>query len=171
LSEGLAAGVRTDGRANSLEIDPFSRRQQVRAHGNREGSNPSGIRLCTAGDGEEALRIAQAASPDIIRLDMLRPKLSGPEVLRAPKINPLTAVIPVIVLSGLSQKNEAKLVKDGAAAYFEKSRLDLHQNPETLLELGKKTRDGLAGLTVSEILPQRELGTSALAVIAGSYSQ
>lgn len=116
------------------------------------------------------MRIAQT-SPDIILLDMLRPKLSGPELLRAPKINPLTAVIPVIVLSGLSQKNEAKLVKDGAAAYFEKSRLDLHHNPETLLELGKKTRDGLAGLTVSEILPQRELGTSALAVIAGSYSQ
>jgi CheY-like chemotaxis protein len=131
----------------------------------------AGYAVITAGDGEEALRIAQAASPDIIPYDMLRPKLSGPEVLPALKINPLTAAIPVIVSSGLSQKNEAKLIKDGAAAYFEKSRLDLHQNPETLLELVNRILDRLAGLTVSEILPQRELGTSALAVIAGSNSQ
>jgi hypothetical protein len=72
---------------------------------------------------------------------------------------------------GYSQKNEAKLMKDDAAAYFEKSRLDMYQKPETLLELVKKTLDGLAGRTVSEIPPQREPRTSVLAVIAGSYSQ
>jgi len=84
--------------------------------------------VSTAADGEEALRVANEKMPDIILLDMMLPKLSGPEVLRALKANPATSAIPVIVLTSLSQKNEEKLLRDGADAYFEKSRLDLDQN-------------------------------------------
>jgi len=54
-------------------------------------------------------------------LDMMLPKLSGPEVLRALKAGPETATIPVVVLTGLSQKNEDRLLEDGAAAFVEKS--------------------------------------------------
>jgi response regulator RpfG family c-di-GMP phosphodiesterase len=54
---------------------------------------------------------------------MMLPKLSGPEVLQALKKDPATARIPVIVLSSLSQCNEAKLTQEGAASYFEKSRM------------------------------------------------
>lgn len=76
-------------------------------------------------DGEPALREAQEHMPDLILLDMLLPKLGGPEILRALKSDPLTARIPVVVLSSLSQKNEAKLKTDGATAYFQKSKLHL----------------------------------------------
>jgi CheY-like chemotaxis protein len=79
--------------------------------------------VINAGDGEEAVRVAQEKCPDLILLDMLLPKLSGPEVLRALKQDPTTARIPVMVLSGLPQCNEAKLRLEGAASYFEKSRL------------------------------------------------
>ena len=68
----------------------------------------------------------------MILLDMLLPKLSGPDVLRKLKESPATAAIPVIVLSSLSQKNEKKLLEDGAAAYFEKSGLDLDKNSDRL---------------------------------------
>lgn len=88
----------------------------------------AGYEVSTAADGEEALRVANEKMPDIILLDMMLPKLSGPEVLRALKANPATSAIPVIVLTSLSQKNEEKLLRDGADAYFEKSRLDLDQN-------------------------------------------
>jgi CheY-like chemotaxis protein len=81
----------------------------------------AGYEVSTAADGEEALRIAGEKLPDIILLDMMLPKLSGPDVLRKLKENPTTSAIPVIVLSSLSQKNEEKLIHDGAAAYFEKS--------------------------------------------------
>jgi CheY-like chemotaxis protein len=70
--------------------------------------------------------------PDIILLDMLLPKISGPDVLRALKANPATSGIPVIVLSSLSKKNEEKLLGDGAEAYFEKSTLDLDKNSDRL---------------------------------------
>jgi CheY-like chemotaxis protein len=84
----------------------------------------AGFTVSVAGDGEEALRVIQITPPDLILLDMLLPKMSGPEVLQALKQDSGTAHIPVIVLSSLSQQNETKLKSEGAALYFEKSRLE-----------------------------------------------
>jgi two-component system sensor histidine kinase/response regulator len=92
----------------------------------------AGYEVSTAADGEEALRLAHDKLPDIILLDMMIPKLSGPEVLKALKSNPDTMAIPVIVLSSLSQKNEEKLKQLGAAEYFEKGALDLEKHPDRL---------------------------------------
>ena len=83
----------------------------------------AGYSVLTADDGEQALRLAHEKIPDLILLDMLLPKLGGPEVLHALKQDETTARIPVIVLSSLSQTNSAKLKGEGAADYFEKSRL------------------------------------------------
>ena len=104
----------------------------------------------TAGDGEEALRIAYTRIPDLILLDMLLPRLGGPEVLEELKQSPLTAHIPIIVLSSLSQKNEAKLKKVGAVAYFEKSKLELDQNSESLIHAVERTLEGCAEPDASE---------------------
>ena len=99
----------------------------------------AGYSVVTAGDGEEGLRVAHARLPDLILLDMLLPQLGGVEVLHALKTNPLTALVPVIVLSSLPQKNETKLKKAGATAYFEKSQLDLAKHSESLIDIVKKT--------------------------------
>jgi DNA-binding response OmpR family regulator len=58
----------------------------------------AGFEVSTAADGEEALQVVNDKLPDIILLDMMLPKISGPEVLRALKANPATMDIPVIVL-------------------------------------------------------------------------
>ena len=92
----------------------------------------AGYEVSTAADGEEALRVANDELPDIILLDMLLPKLSGPEVLQALKSNPATMTIPVIVLSSLSQRNEGKLKQAGAVEYLEKASLDLEKHPDRL---------------------------------------
>jgi CheY-like chemotaxis protein len=92
----------------------------------------AGYRVIWAGDGDEALVLAGSSLPDLIVLDMLLPKLSGPEVLRSLKKNDLTAQIPVVVLSSLSQNNGRKLVKEGATAFLEKG--PLLENPGLLLE-------------------------------------
>jgi len=89
--------------------------------------------VCTAVDGEEALRVAAEQKPDLILLDMLLPKLSGPEVLKALKSDPATADIAVVVMSGLSQKNAERLQQDGAMAYMEKSTLELETGAGPLL--------------------------------------
>ena len=83
----------------------------------------AGYTVLNAGDGEEALRVARKSIPDIILLDMLLPKLGGREVMQALKRDPPTARIPILVFSGLPQTNEGRLKNEGAAGYFEKSRL------------------------------------------------
>ena len=83
----------------------------------------AGFTVVVAQDGEEGLRIACQTVPDLVLLDMLLPKLGGQEVLQALKGDPLTADIPVIILSSLSQQNEEKLKNAGAVAYFEKGKL------------------------------------------------
>jgi CheY-like chemotaxis protein len=93
----------------------------------------AGYTVVSVGDGDEVWRIAANRLPDLIILDMLLPKLSGPEVLRSLKKNALTAYIPVVVCSSLSQKNEAKLVREGACAFVEKSLL--LRDPEPLLDV------------------------------------
>src|SRR5690349_6904813 len=90
----------------------------------------AGYTVVCAKDGEEALEIAGQEKPDVVLLDMMLPKLSGPEVLRQLKHDPATAQIPVIVLTGLSQKNESRLREDGAAGFVEKS--EVLENPELL---------------------------------------
>jgi DNA-binding response OmpR family regulator len=67
----------------------------------------AGYEIITASDGEEGLRVALERKPDIIVLDMLLPKLGGAQLLPLLKQDARTAKIPVIVLSSLSQKNEA----------------------------------------------------------------
>ena len=83
----------------------------------------AGYQVICAGDGDEALALAGSRLPDLIVLDMLLPKLSGPEVLRSLKKNDLTAHIPVVVLSSLSQNNGPKLVQEGADAFIEEGPL------------------------------------------------
>lgn len=108
----------------------------------------AGYIVVSTDDGEHALQMARESHPDLILLDMLLPSLGGPEVLRALKKDPITAQIPVIVLSSLSQKNEARLRKEGAVAYFEKSRLGLDTDSQSLIQV------------VTEALAQRHTSAS-----------
>lgn len=94
----------------------------------------AGYDVIHAADGEEGLRAARESIPDLILLDMMLPKLSGLDVLRALKSDALAKHIPVIVLSGLGQANEAKLLKDGAAAFFVKSEKSFESSSTALIQ-------------------------------------
>jgi len=93
----------------------------------------AGYDVHTANDGEQALSMARDFHPDIILLDMLLPKIPGPEVLKSLKKDPQTHGIPVIVFTGLSQKNAARLQQDGAYAFLDKSELSLDKGCSPLL--------------------------------------
>jgi CheY-like chemotaxis protein len=93
----------------------------------------AGYEVCSAADGEEALHMAQALLPNLILLDMLLPKVSGLDVLKALKKDSLTKAIPVVVITGMTQKNATRLQEDGAAGFLEKSTLELDKGSERLL--------------------------------------
>jgi PAS domain S-box-containing protein len=94
----------------------------------------AGYLVKTASDGEEGLRLALETRPDLVLLDMMLPKVPGPEVLRALKKDPGTRDTPVIILTALSEKNREKLLDEGAAAYLEKSDKLLANDSAALIE-------------------------------------
>jgi len=94
----------------------------------------AGYEVSTAEDGELGLQMARDKHPDVILLDMLLPKMTGPDVLKALKKDPKTADIAVVALTGLSQKNASRLQSDGACAFLEKSELGLDKGCGMLLK-------------------------------------
>ena len=58
-----------------------------------------GFRVLPAAGGEEGLRLARAARPDAITLDVLMPGMDGWAVLAALKADPVLADVPVVLLT------------------------------------------------------------------------
>jgi CheY-like chemotaxis protein len=83
----------------------------------------AGYEVACAEDGEVALKLALELKPDLILLDMIMPKMNGPEVLEHLKHDPEMSAIPVVVVSSLSERNRQKLVELGAEDYLEKNDL------------------------------------------------
>jgi PAS domain S-box-containing protein len=59
----------------------------------------AGLRVATASDGPEALRLARALKPSAITLDVLMPVMDGWSVLRELKADPMTQDIPVVMVT------------------------------------------------------------------------
>ncbi len=72
--------------------------------------------------GEKALELAACTpQPELILLDIKMPGMDGYEVLRRLKVDPLTAGIPVIIITAMVEsEDEAKGLKMGAADYIAK---------------------------------------------------
>jgi two-component system, OmpR family, phosphate regulon response regulator PhoB len=88
-----------------------------------------GMEVTAASDGEEGLRLARTEGlAEIILLDLLMPKVAGIDVLRALKADPVTAAIPVIILSNSARDDDRRLALQlGAAGYFVKANLSLRE--------------------------------------------
>jgi len=87
-----------------------------------------GYAVATASDGEEALQLIRSELPDIIVLDLIMPKLQGFDVLQALKQDTHTSIIPVIVLSSLTQEQDKQEALDlGAIAYFNKTTFSISE--------------------------------------------
>jgi len=95
----------------------------------------AGYEVVCAVDGESALRFARDEKPDLILLDMILPKMSGPDVLLHLKSEPATADIPVVVVSSLSEKNRQRLMSAGAEDYLEKSAIMPRQGVNLLASM------------------------------------
>ncbi len=76
---------------------------------------PKGYLVESASDGAEALDKVAAAPPDLILLDLVLPKIDGFEVCQRLKGEPKTRHIPVIIITGmLDREANIKAVQAGA---------------------------------------------------------
>jgi CheY-like chemotaxis protein len=84
--------------------------------------NKNGYSTIEAPDGAEALRLVNLKAPDAIILDLMMPQLDGFSVNLKLKENPVTAAIPVIVITGKGHLKELMDIREDlkVAAYFEK---------------------------------------------------
>ena len=95
---------------------------------------PEGFRLLTAASGEEALAIVAQQPPDLILIDVLMPRMDGYEVAARIKGDLATRNIPVILISGLDDRN-ARMLGLGAGAD------DFLTKPVARAELCMRVRD------------------------------
>lgn len=80
-----------------------------------------GFVIAEAGDGEEALAKAFTEKPDLILLDLRLPKVDGYQVCQTLKGNPITSVIPIIMITALNTTpQKVKGIEFGADDYVEK---------------------------------------------------
>jgi CheY-like chemotaxis protein len=87
-----------------------------------------GFVVATAADGEEALRKVRAEPPDLILLDLLMPKMTGTEVLKALRAEEATREIRVLILSNSSREQDVEEIKAlGVSGYFVKADLSLQE--------------------------------------------
>jgi signal transduction histidine kinase/DNA-binding response OmpR family regulator len=77
-----------------------------------------GVRVETAADGEEGLRLAKVLSPDLITLDVQLPGMDGWTVLAMLKSTPASAHIPVIMLTIVDERKRGFAL--GAKDYLTK---------------------------------------------------
>ncbi|MFG3418465.1 response regulator [Micromonospora sp. NPDC049460] len=107
--------------------------------------------VATSGEGRQAVRVAAAARPDVVVLDLQLPDVSGVEVIRG-----LRAALPEVRVLMLSASGEQQSVLDavkaGATGYLVKSAA-----PAEFLDAVRRTAagepvftPGLAGLVLGE---------------------
>ncbi|MGC5021532.1 response regulator [Micromonospora sp. DT47] len=107
--------------------------------------------VATSGEGRQAVRVAAAARPDVVVLDLQLPDVSGVEVIRG-----LRAALPEVRVLMLSASGEQQSVLDavkaGATGYLVKSAA-----PAEFLDAVRRTAageavftPGLAGLLLGE---------------------
>jgi len=97
-----------------------------------------------ANNGEEAIRVALKLKPDLILMDVEMPVMNGHEACKRLKADPVTAEIPVLMMTGFDPRPErAKMVEAGGDDLIVKpiGLRDLQVRVRALLRLKELRRD------------------------------
>jgi signal transduction histidine kinase/CheY-like chemotaxis protein len=118
----------------------------------------AGLRVVTAGNGPEALRLARSLLPSAITLDVIMPDMDGWEVLRQLKADPATRNIPVVMVSMTDDRSVGYAL--GATEFLTKpvQRGQLVR----LLERYASEDPGRVALVVDDLAENREVLRRAL---------
>src|SRR2546427_311446 len=129
----------------------------------------AGFAVTATGTGEEGLRLA-AARPDLVVLDVDLPDLSGREVCRRLKVAEETAIIPVLMLSGVftDVADRSQALEDGSDAYLIKpvTSRELVAMARALLRAARAERRSHEHQRAAEELRRRVAQSKAMVDVA-----
>lgn len=91
-----------------------------------------GYDVVTASTGGEGFDIATRIEPDIILLDVMLPIVDGFDVCLELSMHPLTAHVPVVLITGLKDPSAQREGLHAGAADFMTKPLDWHRLPQRL---------------------------------------
>ena len=97
-----------------------------------------------ASDGESALARARASSPDLVLLDVMMPGMSGFEVCQTLKADPETALLPVVLITALEDReSRVRGIEAGADDFLSKpiNREELLARVKTLRRLHETRKE------------------------------
>lgn len=98
-----------------------------------------GYRFICQTDCSATLLVAKEYQPDLILLDILLPGLSGMDVVRHLKLEPLTCTIPVVAVTALaSTEDRERILKAGFNDYISKPYMLEELEAIIRRELGRK---------------------------------
>jgi putative two-component system response regulator len=103
-----------------------------------------GYEVHTVADGASALSAVERHRPDVILLDVQMPDLDGFEVCRQVKLNPATRLTPVVMVTGLNERqNRIKGINAGADDFIVKpfDTEELRARVRSLIKLKRYTDD------------------------------
>lgn len=110
----------------------------------KEKLTDEGFTVTCAADGEEALMMAKKDRPDVILLDLIMPKINGLDVLKQLKDDPLTAPIPVYLLTNIPAESGGNKGEDlGATGYLFKAETEPAALASVLKKIGKDRKTEL----------------------------
>jgi CheY-like chemotaxis protein len=140
--------------------------------------NELGLRNVTeAANGRQALEMVQSRPFDLMLLDIEMPEMSGTEVLNALKANPDLSGLPVIVISGADQmENAVKCIELGAEDFLPKPYNPTLLRARVTTSLEKKRlrdldRQRLVELARAHELVRRAFGRYVSEEVAASILQ
>ena len=77
-----------------------------------------GFKVEEAGDGEEACRVAEACSPQLLLIDVVMPGMNGFDLCRALRSRPATSHVPILMATGLDDIDSITQAYDAGATDF-----------------------------------------------------
>jgi CheY-like chemotaxis protein len=112
------------------------------------------IVLCTASRGQEGIDMARDVLPGLVLLDLHLPDMLGAEVLDALRDEPLTAAIPVVVVSADATVDQIRHLRAGGVADYVTKPFEVPR----LLAVVDSFRNGDGGRPGADSMPAVDNG-------------
>jgi adenylate cyclase len=113
-----------------------------------------GMQVETVSDGDSAIDSITASPPDLVLLDVILPGKSGFEICQVLKHDPITALIPVVLVTALEDhESRVRGIEAGADDFLSKPvrREELVARVKTLRRLHETRRELEAGRLAAEV--------------------